>query len=279
MKPTCSLGNRCMRATVLLALATSLGCQQASDVITSQEIRAGGWEEVLSPSEVESIRETFPQFSPEMFAPGTPISGTVQLTPQNFSPASFFGTSRPQGTRLSSRGISIETNGFDAADIPAALPSAVTYIDRNHNSYQVPLGEVDLNPLHNLEYRMGGSLTLNPPRLLVDQRVPRATMAEIEQIMLGVQSAVTIRLPEVASVDPRVCEVVVEPTIFYVTNSNMGNTWAGGATNQLGGGRYRLHVELFYINSQRVFSDWRQYLTHEAINCFVLAVGRTDLAR
>jgi hypothetical protein len=254
-----------------------LGCQQTSNFPAPQAARNASWSPVLTSEEISLIRQTIPPFEPELFPQGAPASNGEPLTPENFSPAVFWGYARPRGMRTSPRGIMIETNGYDGADLPDSLGPDVTYVDRNHQKYQVTLGLVDLNPLHNLERRMGGSLSLNPPPLVVDQRIPRASIGEVENIILSVQSAVSIRLPEVASVDPRTCEVVIEPTIFYVSQSNHGSTWAGGLTETIGSNRYRLHVEFFYINSQRAFADWRQFLVHESINCFVLAVGRSDL--
>jgi len=270
--------SRTVFAVLLFSLVAIFACQQGNEFPTPQQVRGLNWQPVLTSAEVALIRQAIPPFEPERFAEGSSTLTAGVLTPENFAPAVFWGYARPRGMRTSQSGIMIETNGFDADDLPTRLPSQVTYIDRNHQQYQITLGLLDLNPLHNLERRMGGSLTLNPPALVVDQRVPRASMEEIEDIVLRVQSAVSLRLPQVASIQPRACEVVVEPTIFYVTGSNYGDTWAGGRTESLGGNRYRLHVEFFYINSQRAFADWRQFLVHETINCFVFAVGRPDLA-
>ena len=87
-----------------------------------------------------------------------------------------------------------------------------------------------------------------------------------------------MRLPAVASVEPRRCEVVIEPTIMYVQGSNFGDVWAGGMTVPSGTGTFRIHVVLFYITGDRRVTDWREFLVSEAINCYVLAVGRSDLA-
>lgn len=115
-------------------------------------------------------------------------------------------------------------------------------------------------------------------RIEVDRRESRLDLNEVDRIMYDVRDAVATRLPQVANVDPRNAQIVLEPTIFYVRGSNFGDTWAGGATTPLGNNAYRIRVLFFYINSQRRVMDWREFLIHEAINFYVMSVGRPDLA-
>ena len=193
--------------------------------------------------------------------------------------ALFFGPPRPQGMKPTSKEILLETNGFDGPQQPQLLPSAGTYFDRQGNQFTFELGQVTLNPLNDLESRMQVPLSPGAPVIVADRRIARLDPAEVAQILQSVQSSMAIKLPEVATVDLRRCEVVIEPSIFFVRGSNFGDTWAGGMTEDLGNANYRLHVMVFYISSERRVADWREYLVSEAINFFVLSVGRRDLAR
>jgi hypothetical protein len=58
----------------------------------------------------------------------------------------------------------------------------------------------------------------------------------------------------------------------------LGDTWAVGLTETIPGGKYRITVAVFYVNGNRVQNDWRKALIDEAINFFVLSIGRPDLA-
>jgi hypothetical protein len=226
---------------------------------------------------VAVVRETFPKFEPEQFPQGQVSAGTI--TPQNFSPAQFWGPARPQGMRLTPRGILVETNGFDLEDMTDMLPPSGVYFDRQANQYNVDLNTVFLSALTDLENRMQLPLTPNPPFIRVNHREARVDLLELESILYQVRDALSLRLPEVSGVDPGRLEIIIEPSIFYVRNSNFGDTWAGGLIQPLSGGRYRIHLMLFYINGQRHVSDWRVYLVSEAINFYVLSIGRPDLAR
>ena len=178
---------------------------------------------------------------------------------------------------MTPNGIAIQTNGFDylqASDLP---PSQFTYINLYANQFPIRLGLKNLVALHNLENRMKVPLTSNPPVIAVDQRVLRVDPQEIEKVLDLVRDAVLRYFPAGESIDIHKCEIVIEPTIFYVVNSNFGNTWAGGLTKRLDGGKYRIHVILFYINSQGEVYDWRDFLVHEVINFYVMELGREDL--
>ena len=120
--------------------------------------------------------------------------------------------------------------------------------------------------------------TPGAPIFTYDRRNARIDPSEVESILRAVQTAVATYLPAAAQVDVRQCEVVIEPSIFYMNSSNLGNLWAGGVTHDLGGGRFRLRVMILYINGNGEVFDWRQFLVDEALNFFVISVGRRDLA-
>jgi hypothetical protein len=194
-------------------------------------------------------------------------------------PALFLGGLVSAESVRTPLGLQVAPNGFDLSDQPMLLPSDGPYFDRQLNQYSFTLGTVDLIPLHNLEGRMHVPLTPNPPILTVDRRRLRIDPNEIDRIMFTVRDSVAMRFPQAMNVDLSRCDIIIEPTIFYITGTNFGNTWAGGAIEELGNGRYRIRVSVFYINGQRRVADWREFLVHEAINFLVLAIGRADLAQ
>jgi len=173
----------------------------------------------------------------------------------------------------------LETNGFDQATQSGLMPPQGTYFDRQGNSFTFELAAIVLDPLSDLESRMGYAPTFAGPKISVDQRQARLDAAEVDTILSGVQKAVAVYFPDAANVAPQLAEIVIAPSIFYVRGSNLGDTWAGGLTESLGSGRYRLTVVVFYIDGQRRVVQWSQYLAGEAINFYVLSVGRPDLAR
>lgn len=246
-----------------------------TEIQPTHEITPGNWFTILTTSDVEVVRANFPRFQPESFAPGVSPSSSI-LDSSNFVPARFFGTSQPQGFVQTPGGVRIETNGFGRLEQPF-LPERVDYFDRNRTQYLVRLARRDLKPSQEIRRRLGLPTSGDFPPLWTDPTDTRIQLDEVDLIMSRVKEAAAEFLPAVSNLPPNTCEIVVEPTIFYVRNSNHGDTWAGGLVNPLGDGRYRLHVSVFYINNERIFADWRPFLAHEALNCYVMAVGRRDL--
>jgi hypothetical protein len=241
------------------------------------------WKPILSQSQIEIVRQTLPNFGPEVFAPGTDPTKENALTPFNFSPALFFGAPVPQGMRPTPLGIQVETNGYDGAPQPVVLPSQGTYFDRRLTPHQFTLPIIQRSPLNVLQGRMGLPLTPNAPVLSVNLTEGRVDLTEIDSAMLFIRDQLATLLPAVAGVDPRNYEIVIEPTIFYVAGTTIGNTWVGGLTEPLGGGRYRSDVLAFYmvfhLDGSTTMANWKDFLEDEAINFYVLSVGRNDLAR
>lgn len=274
-----SLGEITGHVFLLFLLLLAPGCVTRQSDESSWPLRPPSWQPILSDGEVAIVRQTFPEFHAEIFASGFNPNGGAAYTPGNFSPALFFGVPLAEGMKPTPAGVMLETNGYDGSHVAELLPPKGTYFDRFRNPYEFELGSFVFDPLDQLEARMGVSRTPGAPRITVDRRKVRVDPSEVDRILLGVRQAIAQRFPEIAGVDPRRCEVVIEPTTFYATGTNYGDTWAGGMTRPLGNGSYRLHVLVFYINGERHIFDWREFLVSEAINCYVSAIGRTDLVR
>ncbi len=122
-------------------------------------------------------------------------------------------------------------------------------------------------------------LTVGAPVLTVNRRSGRVDLSDVDRILLAVQSSLALRLPQIASVDIHKCQIAIEPSLFYVQHSNFGAGWAGASTEDLGNGNFKLHLAVFFMSrAQKVIVNWQMYLVDEAINFFVLAIGRPDLA-
>jgi hypothetical protein len=219
---------------------------------------------------VEIVRHTFPNFLPEVFAPGTDPTNERALRPSNFSPALFFGAAVPQGMRPTPLGIQAETNGYDGPPQPVLLASQGTYFDRRLTPHQFTLPIIQRSPLNDLQGRMGLPLTPNAAVLSVNLTEGRVDLTEIDQAMLFIRDQLATLLPAVAGVDPRNYEIVIEPTIFYVSGTSIGDTWVGGLTEPLGGGRYRSDLLAFYmvfhLDGSTILANWKDFLEDEAIH-------------
>lgn len=262
---------------ILVTLLMLASCAGSGD--PPQHTPLGHLEPILSTQQVAQVRSTFLDFSPELFDQGANPMDPATFIPGKFSPALFLGPTIPGAYVRTPLGLNVNLNGFDGPNQPMLLPASGTYFDRQLNAYSISLGQYDLVPLYNLENRMQLALTPNPPILTVDRRRLRIDPTEIDRIMFTVKDSVAMRFPQAMNVDLARCDIIIEPTIFYITGTNLGNTWAGGAIEELGNGRYRIRVAVFYINGQRRVADWREFLVHEAINFLVLAIGRGDLAQ
>jgi hypothetical protein len=236
---------------------------------------------VMTSQQVATVRQTFPFFQPEEFTPGVNPSNPVKFTPNDFEPAQFFGPAQPQGMTPTPSGILLETNGYDLPDQPLLLGTTGTYFDRvSGQPYQFSLGKIVRSPLNILEERMGVPDTPDAPTISIDLRNDRIDPAYVDNLLFTIRSQLAIAFPQIMDVDPRNCEVVIEPSVFYVHGSNYGNTWAGGLTEYLGGGRYRIHLEVFYISGgTRLITNWADYMVDEATNFYVASIGRPDLER
>jgi hypothetical protein len=232
----------------------------------------------MSPAEITAVQQSFPKFVPARVAPGSSTGPGIVYDPNTFAPPLFLGQPVTGATVFTPLGIEVETNGFDALEQPVLLPATGTYFDSNANPFQFQLASLDLAPLNKLEARMHVASTSGAPSLTIDRRSGRVLLADIDRILLAVQSSMAMRLPQVASVDIRRCRITIESTLFYVSNSNLGAGWAGGSTRDLGDGNFRIHLAVFFISGDsKVIVDSQMFLVDEAINFFALAIGRPDL--
>jgi hypothetical protein len=238
------------------------------------------WQPLMSQSEMDTVRQTFPNFIPAKVAPGSSVGSGLPPDPSTFAPALFLGEPTPQSSELTPSGIEVETNDYDGPGQPVLLPDHGTYFDSQNNPYQFQLGPLDLVPLNKLEARMHVPLTVGAPVLTVNRRSGRVDLVDIDRILLAVQSSLAIRLPQVASIDIHHCRISIEPTIFFLQQSNFGPGWAGASTQDLGNGNFRTRLTVFFISGDsKVIVNWQMYLVDEAINFFVLSIGRPDLAQ
>lgn len=238
---------------------------------------------ILSSQEVAVVRETFPGFEPEEFGPGTnPV--TSALVPSNFVPADFFGAPDSGSVEYTPVfNIPVTTNGYDGVSGPADVPDQVFYFTRGLTERKIPLGTVYRSPLNLLEQRMGVTLTPDAQTVAIDLRERRVSLSRIDQDMSFIRDQLAIRLPAVANVDPANVHVVIEPSIFYAYGTNDGDIWAGGLTTPLGSGHYLIQLADYYITfdsrGNPIVTNWEDYLVDEAVNFYVLSIGRNDLAR
>lgn len=259
----------------LIALAgCGLSSGSKSGIVQPQVTAA--WQPIFSPQEIAVVRQTFPLFQPALIAPGTPLDPT-QFTPYNFAPGMFFGPPNPQGFVATPSGIQLETNGYDQL-VPTTLPGSGTYFDLNGKSYTFTLGTITRSPLNILQGYMGVPQTPNAPTITIDLTKSRVDPAYVDNLMFTLRSQYAMALPDIANVDPRNAQIVMEPTIFYVQGSTFGNTWAGGLLEHLGGSSYKIHLEVFYIADQQRIFNWADFMIDEALNFYVSSVGRPDLA-
>ena len=238
---------------------------------------------ILAPQQVSVVQEVFPKFQPEGFSPGTDPLMAPALVPSDFSPAEFLGPPIPAAAEQTPMGISVETNGYDGTAVLSELPSPGVYFDRSLQPHTFTLGVVNRSPLNLLQGRMGVPLTPDAPTVNIDLRASQVNLTRIDEDMVFIRDQLSEQLPAIAGVDPTNAKIVIEPSIFYVYGSNFGNTWAGGVTEATGGGHYMIHLADFYItfdpSGNMVIVNWEDYLVDEAINFYVLSVGRPDLAR
>lgn len=262
----------------LVGLVTGLvSCQQGTEVVQSKA--EADWQPALAPEQIAMVRSQFPDFQPELFKPGLDPSNRKALRPSNFQPAMFFGAGNASEQAITTTlGITVYVRGFDASRLPAHLNQSFLYFDSAGSPYQLALSVQRISALNKIEERMHLPATPNGPLIEFDPKNWQVVGSEIDRILMEVRASLALRLPAVANVSLSKCAIEISPTVFWVRNSNFGDTWAAGLTNSMPGGRYHLTLNLFYVSGNRIQNDWRRVLIDEAINFFVLSIGRTDLA-
>lgn len=264
----------------ILALSILVGaCGVTNGIVDPHP--ASSWTPTLDAADVALLQQTFPGFLPPLIAPGTDVCTASQLLPANYSPAEFFGAVAPQPLQTTPLGISVQTNGYDSSQVPTLLPPQVTYFDCMGNQLQADLSILSWSPLNLVQAKMNVPQTPNAVTADVNLQEARVNLVEIDDIFRLVQSQLAILFPQIAQINPSNCEVVIEPTIFYVQNSTQGSSWAGGMTESLGNGRYRIHVMEFSMNQpvsgQVIVTNWKDYLVFESMNFYLESIGRPDL--
>jgi hypothetical protein len=261
-------------AAVLMPSVFSLvACTLGAHIVWAHP--GADWSPVLTPAQISIVRNTFPAFVPDLFAPGTSPYGSAN--PGNFAPAQFLGPPNPQGFRSTPGGILIETNGYDQPDIPVLLPSSGTYFDLHGNEFEFQLSAISRSPQNILENYMGLPITADAPTVPINLRTARVGFDFVDEFMSALQSQLANALPAIRNVDPTSCEIVIEPSVMYVSSPG-GGGYAGGVTESVGHGRYRSHVAAMVLTSPQGIANWNDYLVDEGLNCFVSAAGRPDLA-
>ncbi len=248
-----------------------------TDGITASAIQPN-WQPMEAPNQVKSNQQAFALYRPDLVDPGyLPLNGRP-LLPWNYAPALFFGPGMTENPKALPNGAMIWTNGFDSLPASAMPPAQFTVYDLFGASHDVQLGPKQVTPLWNMEQRLKVPLTNNPRSLMVDQRNLTIDLQEVNQLVDLSRDAVVTYFSQAASVDIRNCDIIIEPSIFFVPASNFGSVWAGGLTHATVTGKFRIHVMLFFINSQGTAYDWRDFLMHEVINFYLVSIGRPDLA-
>jgi hypothetical protein len=235
------------------------------------------WSPTISGADLAIVQQVFPLYLPTMVSPGTSLCGSGPFLPTNVSPSSFFGAGQSEDMKPTPGGIMVQTNGFDSPNVATPLPSEGTYFDCSDQPFIFNLDVVSPSPLNLYQAQDGIAQTPGAAAESVDLNEGTVSLAEIDSTLQFVKQQLAIALPAVAGVDEHNVEIVIEPTIFYVTDTNFGNTWAGGMTQSLGGGKYRIHVVVFFmyqpVNGNYTVANWKDYLIFEAMNFYLESVG------
>src|SRR5712692_2915485 len=151
-------------AGVLSASMILSGCGSiASSVNPPWTPPPANWTPIMSQAQMDTVRQTFPNFISPKIAPGTDLNGSLNST--NFAPAAFFGYPPGQNSLLTPMGVQLAVNGYDGLDQPILLPDHGTYYDSQDNPFTFQLGTLDLVPLNKLEERMHVPLSAGAPIL------------------------------------------------------------------------------------------------------------------
>lgn len=242
----------------------AVGCGGANRDSSSSEIilptACAEGQTILTQQQIELVQSQFSSFQAELYCDGAVASDPTTLTPDNYVPARWFGQTRPFMSQQTPLGVHYESNGFDFADIAFSLPTQIDYFDVDGQPFSVGLPGDEGN------------------------RQVRVTATEIDRIFLAVQDTLARQFPEVREVSPSSITVNFQATIFFVTNSNFGDTWAGGAT--LPDGR-TIHVAFFELSPHRKIPiSWRGipgvsagWLENEFRNALCIQSGHPECAQ
>lgn len=263
-------------ASVLLLAALEGGCASPGGphIVTPQV--GSNWKPALTAQQIATVRQAFPLFLPALYAPGFgPMSPPESYGPSNLDPEQFFGMPHPQGFKPTPLlGILLETNGFDGARVADPVPTGGTYYDLMGNPYTLNMNVITRCPLNILRGYMNLGPEQNAPLITIDPTRTRVSPAEIDNLMLTLRGQFAMAIPEIANVDPRNAEIVIESSYFYVS----GIGYAHGFTEQIDNTHYKIHLSVFDIDRFKSLSNWQDVMVDEALNFYVFSTGNSGLA-
>ncbi len=262
-------------AVVVLAGLTLASCAGVVPMKMTLSDPAPNWQPALTNTEIAIVRQQFPSFVPELFAPGTSPTNRATLTSDNFAPAEFFGPANPQGFKATPYGIPLETNGYDQS-VPVSLPSSGTYIGPTGANIPFTLGLITEYPLNYLEGHVGTMLhSPNGSPLTIDLSKTRVDPSYVDTLMLELQTQFATIDSRIGNVDPRSCNIVIEPTVFFEHIGSNSAAVTDGYTSGIGGnpGPFTIHVALFYITAEGRVYNWADSLIAQAAQFYTSAAN------
>lgn len=265
-------------AVVVLAGLALASCAGVVPMKMTLPDPAASWQPALTNTEIAIIRQEFPSFLPELFAPGTDPTHRTALTSDNFAPAEFFGPANPQGIKATPYGISLETNGYDQS-VPASLPSSGTYVGPTGADIPFTLGPTTEYPLNYLEGHVGTTLhNPNGSPLTIDLSKTRVDPSYVDTLMLELRDQFASVYPPIANIDPRSCKIVIESAVFFEHIGSNAPAITDGYTSGIGGnpGPITIHVALFYITADGHVYNWADSLIAQAVQFYMSAANLTS---
>lgn len=262
--------------SVLLFTALEGGCVSSGGPHIVAPQVGSDWKPALTAQQIATVRQTFPQFLPALYAPGfSPMSPPGSYSPSNLDPEQFFGMPHPQGLKPTPLlGILLETNGFDGTQVPDPVPTGGTYYDSMGNPYTLNMNVITRCPVNILRGYMNLAPDQNAPVVTIDPTRTRVSPAEIDSFMSTLRGQFAMAIPAIANVDPRNATIVIESSYFYVS----GLGYAHGFTEQIDNTHYRLHLSVFDVDRYKNVSNWQDVMVDEALNFYVYSTGNSGLA-
>ena len=261
----------------ILAAALCVGCAGTipSKVTTnSAPPPPPSFSAALTSTAISAIRQEFPQFSPEMFTPGTNPMDRGALTPDNFYPARFFGPATNSSTQTTPGGLILSAQGFDQS-IPATLPPTGTYIGPDGTQLPFALGPTTLSPVDMYLEDAGAAPVASAPTITIDSSQIQVTPEQVDSLMLTLRTQFATVEPKIANVNPAGLEIIIEPTIMNVQIGSNAPAWSDGYCSTIGGNRTnpKIYLTNFYITASGKVYNWQYSLIDQAMEYYFEAVG------
>lgn len=272
-----AIGFQILKSAAVVVLG-GLGLASCAGVVPTKMTLpdpAASWNPALTNAEIAIIRQQFPSFVPELFAPGTDPTKRASLNVNNFAPAEFFGPANPQGFKATPYGIPLETNGYDQS-VPASLPSSGTYIGPTGANIPFTLGPTSEYPLNYLEGHVGTTLhNPNGSPVSIDLSKTRVDPSYVDALMLELRDQFASVYPPIANIDPRSCRIVIESAVFFEHIGSNAPAITDGYTSGIGGnpGPITIHVALFYLTADGHVYNWADSLIVQAVQFYMAAAN------